>query len=112
VVVFDLSVLERELPSRSLAREVTAVGVFVSSSIRTGVWHLVVEITVVMRYVAPTGGLHRTEEMRGLTMGGDVVEPRAVRTAAAFLVLVLGQGVILCVLAVPGNSTACPSLQA
>jgi hypothetical protein len=88
------------------------IGVFASPSIRTGVQHLVVEIMVVTRYAAPSRGLHGAEEVRGLAVGGDVVEPRAVRAVAAFFVLVLCQGVILRIFAVPGNGAACPSSQA
>jgi hypothetical protein len=89
VIVFDLSVLEGEVPGRALTCEVVAVGMLASSSIRTGVRHLGVEVAVVAWYAAPSGGLGRTEEMRGLTVGGDVVEPGAIGTAAAFFILVL-----------------------
>jgi hypothetical protein len=56
VVVLDLSVFEGELPSCALAREVVAVGVFVPSSIRTGIRHLIVKISVVAGHAAPPGG--------------------------------------------------------
>jgi len=85
--------------------------VFASPSIRTGVRHLVVEIAVVTRYAAPSRGLRGAEEVGGLAVGGDVVEPRAVRAAAAFFILILCQGIILRIFAVPGNGTAHPSSQ-
>ena len=111
VIVLDLSIFEGEVPGRSLACEVMAVGMFVSSPVRTGVRHLGMEVAVVAWYAAPSGGSGRTEEMRGLTMGGDVVEPGAVGTAAAFFVLVLRQGIVLRILAVPGNGARAPPLR-
>jgi hypothetical protein len=88
------------------------VGMFVSSSVRTGVRHLVVEISVMTRHVTPSGGLCGAEEMRGLAVGGDVVEPQAIRATTTFFVLVLGQGVILRIFAIPENGAMCPSSQA
>jgi hypothetical protein len=82
-----------------------AVGVFAPSPIGTGVRHLIGEVSVVAGHVAPPGGLSRAKEVGSFAMGGDVVEPGAIRTAAALLVLVLCQGVVLCVLAVPRNGT-------
>jgi hypothetical protein len=105
MVILDLSVFERELPSRSLAHEIVAVGMLSSSSIRTGVRHLGVEVAVVTWYAAPSGGSGGTEEVGSLTMSGDVVEPGAIRAAAALLVLILCQGVVLHVLAVPRDGT-------
>jgi hypothetical protein len=52
-------------------------------------------------YAAPSGGSGGAEEMGSLTMSGNVVKPGAIRAMAAFLVLVLHQGIVLCVLAIP-----------
>jgi hypothetical protein len=112
MVILNLPVLEGKLPCCALVCEIVTVGVFASPSIGAGVGHLVVEISVMTRYAAPSGGLHRAEEVRGLTLGGDVVEPQAVRAAAVFFVLVLHQGVVLRILTVPGNGAARPSSQA
>jgi hypothetical protein len=103
MVVLDLSVFEGELPSRSLACEVVAVGVFAPSPIGAHVRHLIDKISVVAGHVTPAGGLGGAKEVRRLTMGGKVVEPGTIGTAAAFLVLILGQGVVLCVLTGPGD---------
>jgi hypothetical protein len=112
VVVLDLSILEGELPSCSLAHEVMAIGVFASSPIGTGVRHLIGEISVVAGHAAPPGGSSGAKVMGCFAMGGDVIEPWAIRTAAAFFVLVLRQGVILCILTIPGDGTLCSAPQA
>jgi hypothetical protein len=56
VVVLDLLVFEGELPGCVLMHEVMAIGMFAPSSIRTGIWHLVIEISVVAGHAAPPGG--------------------------------------------------------
>jgi hypothetical protein len=56
VIVLDLSVFKGELPGGTLTHEVMAVGVFAPSSIRTGIWHLVIEISVVAGHMAPPRG--------------------------------------------------------
>jgi hypothetical protein len=45
-------------------------------------------------------------------MCGEVVEPRAIGTAAAFLIFVLGKGVVLRIFAGPRDGTSCSSSQA
>jgi hypothetical protein len=111
VVVLDLSILKGELPSCSLAGEVVAVGMFASSPIGTGVRHLIGEISVVAGHVAPPGGSGRAKVVGCFAMGGDVIEPGAIRTAAVFFVLILCQGIVLCVLAIPRDGTSCPTPQ-
>jgi hypothetical protein len=49
--------------------------------------------------------------MGGLAVSGEVVEPRAVGATTALLVLVLGEGVVLRIVTVPGNSAPCSSPQ-
>ena len=88
-----------------------AIGMLTSSSIRAGVGHLGVEVSVVAGYAAPTGGPGGAEMMGGLAMGGEVVEPRAVGATAALLILVLGEGIVLRVVTVPRNSAPCSSPQ-
>jgi hypothetical protein len=111
VVVLDLPLLEREVPGRMLACEVVAIGMLASSSIRAGVRHLGVKVAMVAWYVTPSRGAGRTEEMRGLTVGGNVIEPGAVGTTAALFIFVLRQGVILRIFAVPGNGAVRPTPQ-
>jgi hypothetical protein len=111
MIVLDLLVFEGKLPSRVLAREIMPVGVFASAPVRASVWHLGAEVAMVAGYAAPTGGSSGAEEVGRFAVGGDVVEPGAVRTAAAFFVLALCQNVVLGVLAVPGDGTACPAPQ-
>jgi hypothetical protein len=78
MIIFNLSVLEGEVPGSMLACEVMTVRMLVSSSVRAGIRHLGVEIMVVAWYAAPSGGLCGAEEVWGFTMGGDVVVPRAI----------------------------------
>jgi hypothetical protein len=111
MVVFNLSIFEGELPGSVLTCEVMAVGMFAPPSIRTGIQHLSGEVAVVAGHAAPSRGSGQAEMMGCLAMGGEVVEPRAVGTAAEFLVLVLGKGIVLCIIAVPRNSAPCPSPQ-
>jgi hypothetical protein len=89
-----------------------SVGVFTPSPIGTGVWHLIVEVLVVTRHSAPPGGSSRAEVMGCFAVSGDVVEPGAIRTAAAFFILILHQGVVLRVLAIPGDGTSRSTSQA
>jgi hypothetical protein len=107
MIILDLSVFEGELPGSALTREVVAVGVFVLSSIGTGVQHLVVEVLVVAGHAAPSRGSSRTEVMGCFAVGGNVVEPGAIRTMAAFFVLVLCQDIVLRVFAIPRDGTSC-----
>jgi hypothetical protein len=111
VIVLDLSVFEGELPSGTLMCKVMAVGVFVPSSIRTGVWHLVVEVSVVAGHVAPPRSLGRAKMMGRLAVGGEMIEPWAVGAATVFLILILHQSVIPCVVAHPRDGTSCSSSQ-
>ena len=67
---------------------------------------------MVAGYAAPPGGLGGTEEVGGLAVSGDVVVPGAIGATAAFFVLVLRQGVVLRVLAVPRNGTSRSTSQA
>jgi hypothetical protein len=101
MIVLGLTILEGELPSGSLARKVVAVGVLVPPSIGTGVWHLVGKVSMVAGHAAPSGSASQTKVMRRFAVSGDVVEPGAVGTMTAFLILVLHQFVVLRVLAVP-----------
>jgi hypothetical protein len=112
VIVLDLLIFEGELPSCSLMHKVMAVGVLAPSSIGTSVWHLHGEVSVVAGHAAPPGSASRAEMVRRLTMGGDMVEPGAVGTTAAFLVLVLRQFVVLHVLTIPRDGTMGSSSQA
>jgi hypothetical protein len=89
MIIFDLLLLEGEGPHGLLACEVMAVGMFAPSPIRTGVWHLVDEVTVVTGYATPPRGLCGTQKVRHLAVGRNVVEPRAVGTVVAFFVLIL-----------------------
>jgi hypothetical protein len=49
--------------------------------------------------------------VRGLTMGGQMVIPRAVGAVLALFELFLGQGIVCGILAVPRDPAACPSSQ-
>jgi hypothetical protein len=89
MIVLDLPVLEGDVPGCALVCEVVAIGVLAPSSVGTGVRHLVVEVAVVAGYAAPPRGSSGAEEMGVLTVGGEVVKPRAVRTAAVFFIFVL-----------------------
>jgi hypothetical protein len=111
MVVFDLTILKGELPSCSLARKIVAVGVLTPSSIGAGVWHLVGEVSVVVGHAAPSGSASRTKVVGRFAVSGDMVEPGAVGTMTAFLVLVLCQFVVLCILTVPRNGATGPSPQ-
>jgi hypothetical protein len=111
MVILDLSVFERELPGRLLVCEIVAIGVFVPSPIRAGVRHLIDEISVVAGHATPAGGLSGAKEVGCLAVGGKMVEPRTVRATAAFLVLILGQGIVLGVFAVPRGGTPRPTPQ-
>jgi hypothetical protein len=53
VVILSLSILEGEVSGRALACKITAVGVFTTSSIGTGIGHLVAEISVMLGNAAP-----------------------------------------------------------
>jgi hypothetical protein len=44
-----------------------------------------------------------------LTLGGEVVVPRAVRTVLTLFEFFLGQGIVRGILAVPGDSATRPS---
>jgi hypothetical protein len=70
-----------------------------------------VEVTVVAWHAAPSGGLHRAEEMWGLTVGGNVIVPGAVGAVAVLFIFVLCQGVVLRILAIPGDGTLHSSSQ-
>jgi hypothetical protein len=111
MIVLDLLIFKQKLPGCSLVCEIVAIGMFAPSSIRTGVRHLVGEVSVVAGHTAPPGSSSRAEMVRCLTMGGEMVEPGAVGTAAMFLVFVLRQFVVLRVLAVPRDGTLCPPSQ-
>jgi hypothetical protein len=89
-----------------------AVGVLASSPVRTSVRHLIVEVSMVAGHVAPPGSLSRAEMVRRFTMGGEMVEPGAVGAAAAFLVFVLHQSIVLRVLTIPRDGTLCSTSQA
>jgi hypothetical protein len=111
MVILDLPILEGELPSGMLVCEVMPVGMFVSSSVRTGVRYLVVKESVVAGHAAPTGSSGRAEMVGGLAVSGKVVEPRAVGAATALFILVLCEGIVLRVVTVPRNGTPCSSSQ-
>jgi hypothetical protein len=111
VVVLGLSVLEREVPHCMLACEIMAICMFALPSIGTSVRHLIVEVAVMTGYAAPSGGSGGAEEMGGFAVGGNMVEPRAIGTVVAFLVLILHQSIVLRILAVPGNGASRPTPQ-
>jgi hypothetical protein len=101
MVIFDLTILEGELPSCLLACKIVAVGMLMPSSIGAGVWHLVGEVSVVVGHTAPSGSASQAKVVGCFAVSGDMVEPGAVGTMMAFLVLVLRQFVVLCVLTAP-----------
>jgi hypothetical protein len=111
MVILDLSVFEGELPSRALAREVMAIGMFVPPSIGTCIRHLVIKVSVVAGHAAPPGGSGRTEMVGGLTVRGEMIEPRAVGAATTLFVLFLCQGIILGVVAGPRDCAPRPPSQ-
>jgi hypothetical protein len=111
MVIFDLTILEGELPSRLLACKIMAVGMLMLSSIGAGVWHLIGEVSVVAGHAAPSGSASRAKVVGRFAVSGDMVEPGAVGTVTAFLVLVLRQFVVLRILAVPQNGATGPSPQ-
>jgi hypothetical protein len=111
VVILDLPVFEGELPGGTLACEIMAIGMFASSSIRTSVGHLVIEVSVVAGHAAPPGGSGRTEVMGRLAVSGEVIEPQAIRAATVFLELILRQGIVLRIFTILGDGTSCSSSQ-
>ena len=111
VVVLDLAFLLGEVASVTLACEVMAVGVAAATSVRTGVRHLVPEEAMMAGNSAPAGCHDRTEMMGRLAMGGEVIVPRAVGATFALFKLLLGQGIVGGILAVPRDSTARSSSQ-
>jgi hypothetical protein len=88
-----------------------AVGMFASSPVGTGIGHLVMEVAMMTWDVAPSGSMGGAEEMRGLAVGGDVVEPGTVGATATLFILILSEGIILCVLTRPGNGAPHPAPQ-
>jgi hypothetical protein len=80
---------ERKLPSHPLACEIMAVGMFAASSVGTGVGHLVIEKAMVAWDATPFGSMGRAEEMGGFAMGGKVIVPGTVGTAATLFILIL-----------------------
>jgi hypothetical protein len=109
VVILDLLLFEGEIAGMALVGEIMPIGVAAASSIRTGVWHVVAEESVMAGYSTPAQGRNGTQVMGVLTMGGQMVVLRAIGAALALFELLLGQGVICGVLAVPGDSTTRPS---
>jgi hypothetical protein len=111
VVVLNLAFFLSEVASVALACEIVAVGVAAAASVRTGVRHLVPEEAVVAGDPAPARRHDRAEVMGCLAMSGEVIVPRTVRATFALFELLLGQGIIGGILAVPRNSTARSSSQ-
>jgi hypothetical protein len=106
MIVLDLVFLLGEVASVMLACKVMAVGMAAATSVRTGVWHLVPEEAVMAGDSAPAGRHDRTKMVGRLAMGGEMIVPRAVRATFAFFKLLLGQGIVGSVLAVPRDSAA------
>jgi hypothetical protein len=106
VVIFYLPLLQCEVTGMVLAGEVMAVGMTAAASIGTGVRHLVPEELVVVGDSAPAGCRDRTEVVGRLALGGEVIVPWAVRATLALFELLLGQGVVGGILAVPRDSAA------
>jgi hypothetical protein len=109
VVILGLTIFEGELPGSALACEVMAVGMLTPPSVGTGVRHLIGEVSVMAGHAAPSGSVSRAKMMGRFAMGGDMIEPGAIGTVAAFLVLVLRQFIVLHILAVPRDGAAGPS---
>jgi hypothetical protein len=93
----------------ALVGEIMPIGMAAASSVRTGVRHVVVEESVVAWYSAPARGRNGAQMMGALAMGGQMVVPGTVGATFAFFELLLGQGVVCGVLAVPRDSTTCSS---
>jgi hypothetical protein len=53
MVVLDLTLFKGEIAGVVLAGEIMPIGVAAAFSVRTGVWHIVVEESVVVWYSAP-----------------------------------------------------------
>jgi hypothetical protein len=111
MVIFGLTIFEGELPGSLLACKIMAIGMLTPSSVGAGVRHLIGEVSVVAGHAAPSGSASRAKVMGRFAMGGDMIEPGAVGTVTAFLVLVLHQFVVLRILAVPQNGATGPSPQ-
>jgi hypothetical protein len=111
VVIFYLSLFQREIAGVSLACEVVAVGVVAATSVRTGGGHLILEEAMVAGDSAPARRRDRAEMMGRLAVSGEVVIPQAVGAVFALLKLLSGQCVVGGVLTVPGDSAARSSSQ-